>query len=384
IVCSHTHGAGLLSLDRVLLPGGDLIPEYLGRVARTAARLIRTARDAAQPATIVYGTGRCALAAHRDYWDENGQHYVCGFNPGEPADETVLVARIERDDGRPLATVVNYACHPTTLAWQNTLISPDFPGALREMVAESTGAPCLFLQGASGELGPREGFVGDPAVADRNGRQLGYAVLSVLESLPRGGTQYEYVGPVDSGATIGVWQERPLSAAERQCEAEWAVNRGAVEVLYREDLRPISAIEAELAECETNAARMQSEEADHHTAGPLRARGERLRRELMRRRSLPQGPTFPWRADLWRMGDAVWLCIQGEPYSLLQTALRAQFPGTPIMVASIGYSWSVAYLPPRGSYGKGLYQESVAVAAPGSLEHTIDVLSDRIEALLNV
>jgi hypothetical protein len=366
----------------MLLPGGDLIPDYLGRIARTAARIVRTARDAAQPATIVYGTGHCALAAHRDLWDENGQRFVCGFNPAEPADDTVLVARVEDDAGRTLATVVNYACHPTTLAWQNTLISPDYPGALRTMIAESTGAPCLFLQGASGELGPREGFVGDPEVADRNGRQLGYAVLSVLEALPRGGTQYEYVGPIDSGATIGVWQERPLSASERQCEQEWAVNREAVEVPYREDLRPISAIEAELAECETNAARLQAEEASQPTAGPLRARGERLRRELMRRRALPQGPTFPWRTDLWRIGDAVWLCIQGEPYSVLQRALRAEFPGTPIVVASIGYSWSVAYLPPKGSYGKGLYQESVAVAAPGSLEHTIDVLIERIQTLL--
>ena len=76
-----------------------------------------------------------------------------------------------------LGTLVNYACHPTTLAWENTLISPDYVGAMREVVEQHTGAPCLFLQGASGDLGPREGFVGDTAVADRNGRQLGFAAL---------------------------------------------------------------------------------------------------------------------------------------------------------------------------------------------------------------
>ena len=49
--------------------------------------------------------------------------------------------------------MVNYACHPTTLAWENTLISPDFPGAMREVVERATAAPCVFLQGASGDLG---------------------------------------------------------------------------------------------------------------------------------------------------------------------------------------------------------------------------------------
>ena len=94
------------------------------------------------------------------------------------------MARIVADDGGAIADVVNYACHPTTLAWDNTLISPDYVGAMRETVERHSGAPCLFLQGASGDLGPREGFVGDPAVADRNGRQLAFAALAALATPP--------------------------------------------------------------------------------------------------------------------------------------------------------------------------------------------------------
>src|SRR5205823_1797506 len=121
---------------------------------------------------------------------------VCGFNPGGPADDTILVARVTAERGALLGTLVNYACHPTTLAWENTQISPDYPGALREVVENATGAPCVFLQGASGDLGPREGFVADPAVADRNGRQLGYAALAALEALPPAGTRFRFKGPV--------------------------------------------------------------------------------------------------------------------------------------------------------------------------------------------
>src|SRR5213078_1736439 len=150
---------------------------------------------------------------HRDFWDEVNEIFVCGYNPKRHADDTVLVARITSVSGKVCGTLVNYACHPTTLAWDNRLISPDYPGAMRETVEKATGAPCVFLQGASGELGPREGFVGDTAVADRNGRQLGHATLAALEALPPPGTRFEYAGPVVSGATIGTWAHRPLNEA---------------------------------------------------------------------------------------------------------------------------------------------------------------------------
>ena len=62
---SHTHGAGLMGLERKYLPGGDLIEPYLDELARKIARLVVEARESLTPATIVYGYGRCNLAAHR-------------------------------------------------------------------------------------------------------------------------------------------------------------------------------------------------------------------------------------------------------------------------------------------------------------------------------
>jgi hypothetical protein len=40
------------------------------------------------------------------------------------------------------------------------------------------------------------------------------------------------------------------------------------------------------------------------------------------------------------------------------------------------------YLPTADAYGKGIYQETVAVLAPGSLEMLIDELAQRLEALV--
>ncbi|PWT85176.1 MAG: hypothetical protein C5B56_14430, partial [Proteobacteria bacterium] len=167
VTFSHTHAAGLMGLERGNLPGGDLIAPFLDTLATRIADIVQQARASGQPVNISYGAGRCSLAAQRDFFDAVSGQYVCGFNPEAPADDTVLVARITTTHGQPVATIVNYACHPTTLAWQNTLISPDYPGAMRELVETATGVPCVFLQGASGDLGPREGFVGDTAVADR-------------------------------------------------------------------------------------------------------------------------------------------------------------------------------------------------------------------------
>ena len=110
------------------------------------------------------------------------------------------------------ATLFNYACHPTTLAWQNRLLSPDYIGAAREVLEDAFGAPALFLQGASGELAPRDDYVGETAVADRNGRQLGYAAAAAIESLPPPGTRFVYTGIVGSGANLGTWEYQPCDA----------------------------------------------------------------------------------------------------------------------------------------------------------------------------
>ncbi len=57
-------------------------------------------------------------------------------------------------DGRPLAAVLNYACHPVSLGSTCTHITADFPGTARRLLEEQTGATCLFLQGARGNINP--------------------------------------------------------------------------------------------------------------------------------------------------------------------------------------------------------------------------------------
>jgi len=381
-VCfSHTHGAGLIDPAREKLPGGELIAGYLRQLTQRIVEAVTEARAGLGAATITYASGRCHLAAQRDFWDEKAASFVCGFNPAASADDTVLVARVTGADGKLLASVVNFACHPTTLAWQNTLISPDFVGAMRETIERDTNAPCVFLQGASGDLGPREGFVGDVGVADRNGRQLAYAVLATLEAMPPPRSRFNYTGAVRSGATIGTWAHQPLPEEAVAQKTLWRFRTITVDVPYRADL-------PKRDEILTHRARWLAEEASAEKAGDaLKARDahamvERADRELSRIAEKVGGPTLPVTMMLWKTGDAFWLAIEGEHYQNLQTELRQRFPGVPIVVITIANGTRPIYLPCASAYGKGIYQETIALLAPGCLEQVIEEAGRAIDAWL--
>jgi hypothetical protein len=382
IALTHTHAAGLLDSTRSDLPGGELIGRYLAQLADRAAEAVREALARLTPAIIVYSTGHCALATQRDFWDEASRQFVCGFNPAGDADDTLLLARVTRANGEMLATVVNYACHPTTLAWDNTLISPDFIGALRETVeAVTDGAPCLFLQGASGDLGPRRGFVGDVETADRNGRELGYAALSTLQSMPPAGTAFEYAGPVISGATIGTWRDRPLTEFEQAQASTWQTRAVSVPLPYRDDLPSRELSEEEMAHWIRTEAQAL-EQGNPLAARDARAQIERMARQLRRLRLLPAGESVPLRATVWRLGGALWVFVAGEHYQYLQRTLRAKFPQVPVIISTVTNGWLPGYLPTHETYGRGIYQESIAIVAPGALEQFTEAIAAEFESLI--
>jgi hypothetical protein len=374
---THTHGAGLMDRTRRHLPGGDKIGPYLERTAKQVADVIQNARCQMQEAVLTYGVGHCDLAAQRDLPDPESNQIVCGYNPAEFADDTVTLVRITDRAGKKLATVVNYACHPTTLAWENTRISPDYVGALRETVEQATGARCVFLQGASGDLGPKEGFVGDTAVADRNGRRLGWAVLSALEALPPPLTRFRYRGPVVSGATLGPWDHVPLDEKDVASKRRWQHRRLKFDLPYRPDLPTIEQARSQrehwLAEEENARAA-----GDSLKARDAHAMVERQDRLLTRLASLVPGPTFPFPVTLLRLGDAFWVFVEGEHYQMLQCRLRERFPGVPIVVNTLSNGSRCFYVVPREAYGKGIYQEAVAMLAPGTLESLIESIGNAI------
>ena len=378
---SHTHGAGWMSRTRSDLPGGELLAPYLDQLAVQMAELACRARSKIVAATIVYGQGRCDLAAHRDYFDEQGDRFVCGFNPTGQADDTLMIAQITDASGTSLATVVNYACHPTTLAWDNTLISPDWVGSMREVIEQQNGGLCLFLQGASGDLGPREGFVGDTSIADRNGRKVGFAALSTLATLVPPGTEYRYCGPVLSGTAIGTWKHQALSDDALDRQTLWRWKELLVELPYRHDLPTIEQTTSQREHwlAEESIARAANDEI---RIRDCRAEVEQRTRQLTRLNNLVPGRSYPLRLRIGIMGDAVWIFVPGELYQVFQLTLRERFSEHPVFVATLTNDWQPGYIPPACTYGYAIYQEVIAAMSPGSLELLIESIAREVQWMI--
>ena len=343
---SHTHAGPVLCAADEHLDGGELIPGYLEALADAAIAAAREAIAQAAPGRIEWASGHCGIAANREL-DVDGRALV-GYNPEATADDTVLVGRISSADGAVLGTIVNYACHPTTLSWQNRLVSPDYVGGMRNLVETATSAPVLFLQGASGELAPREQYTGDLDVADRHGRSLGHAVLAALDGLPVPGAELELSGVVESGAPLAVWAPAPATGGER------------IDGVFGE-------AELELVDLPT-----LDELAETWADIDPRSREERLGRARNLREGYIEGPTVRHPVWAWRLGDAVFVAHPGEAYSRLQTTLRERFPGTPILVANLTNGPGFVYLPTQDAYDRGAYQAWQSPLRAGSL--------DRLEA----
>jgi hypothetical protein len=96
-----------------------------------------------------------------------------------PIDPQIGLLRLDRDDGRPLAVLYNFACHPI----MNPPIkgsSADYPGFASKVIEESLGggAMAFFVQGCAGDLNPvRYKEVSHPPDAEPLGNLLGLSVM---------------------------------------------------------------------------------------------------------------------------------------------------------------------------------------------------------------
>ena len=378
VTFSHTHSAGYLSRDRADCPGGDLIGAYLDSLPGKIDEAFRAAQLSSQPATLTYGSTTCEMGCQRDYLDEARGHYVCGFNPDAATPLPLNVVRVTAANA-VVATIVNYPCHTTTLAWENTLVSPDYVGTLRDVVERETATPCLFLLAPCGDIGPRDGYVGDTSVADRNGRQVGFAALSVLAGMNPAETDHVYQGPVFSGATLGNWRHQPWTAERFASTAVAKQAALTVPLPYLSSLPKLAAAEQRHREL-IGEERTAREAGRGEESATLRAKVERQRRLLDRIRPLPQGDNYPLPTWAWQWGDAFWFAAEGEPYHQLQSEMIRQFPHRPLIAITLANGTNVSYLPTREAYSKPqLYQPEVALVAPGGLE----TLTEAIGRLLS-
>ena len=114
-----------------------------------------------------------------------------------PVDRTLGVLRFDdAETGKPLALLVNFTAHPTSIPAETLKFSADYVGSLRTTIASEWGGQAVFMQGASGDLSTDRAGHGDHvAYGTALGRQ---AVALAGELEPR-----RLAGP-----TLAVREER--------------------------------------------------------------------------------------------------------------------------------------------------------------------------------
>jgi hypothetical protein len=334
----HTHSGPASNLQNV---GRE-------KVVAGAAAAISGAQANAKTAVASWSSGRCDLARNRDLVLDS-ETFLCSVNPDGPSDDTVLVGRITDMRGRIIATMVNYACHPVSLGGGNKLISPDYYGAMREVVERDTGgAPCLFLHGASGDMTPLRSYEADTAIADQNGRQLGYAALSALTGMLPPEKELAFDRIEDSGARLGRWSPKPKPA-----NTTLTLTVSESELPYLDIPTEAELLKA-LEDC---------------TDRPLK---ERLERRLAVRRDMGAATGRRVGFTILQLGDAFLIGAPAEPYSAFQVEMRRRFPGHAVMVLNL-VNGSIGYLAPADTYEKpGLYQIKISLFRPGCMEQVIE------------
>lgn len=353
---SHTHAAPpLVELDESV-PEAALHAQWIEHLKQATLTSIHEAIRSMSPGTIDWKMGKCDLAANRDFPDPDSQRILCGFNPMGEADDTLVVGRVTDASGKLQGVMVNYACHPTTLAWTNRAISPDFPGAMRALIAKLTGAKAFFLQGCSGDLAPRHQYVDDTSVPDRYGQQLAYAVMATLESMEPAGKRLEYQQVVESGAPLAVWNHATV-----QCNTELVSIREHVSVPLK-NWPSAAEFERQLRGCSDRTLQ------------------ERLRRKRNIRQITSEGDAYGLVIWGWRIGDVVFIGTMAEAYSQMQIELRRRFPEVTIVCLNL-LNGSIGYLPPSSAFDLDLYPVTQTPFAEGCLERTIEAMADVIERL---
>jgi hypothetical protein len=381
---SATHGHSGPSLAPTWVKeGGEFIAPYVDSLPATVAGVAWQALRAARPARVSHGVGHSSLAVNRRQRTPDGR-IVVGRNPDGFVDRTVRVLRFDDAREQPLASIVHYACHPILMAWENRMLTPDYPGPMRQAVEQLTGASCLFLQGCAGNAAPAtvftEGHTGDPHYYRHAGALLGAEASRIFLELEHTHRRPQFSRVLESGAPLGVFDAGQLAEPD-----------GALGVLSARATLPVRTFPApDEALAAAAAARDELERlrAQHGSdqIGPVHLANVRAKHAAMRagHAQLTGGkPEVEIELQAIRIGPAALLAAPMELFAELGAAISQTSPFA--WTAVSGYSnGSAGYLPTPEAYDEGGYEVETASPfardAAGAFVDAATILLRRLNA----
>ncbi len=172
VAATHTHsGPDTLGLWGPRLGSSGVVPAYHARLKAKVADALKLLLTQLRPVNASAGRGEL---------DPRG---LCrDSRDPQVIDPDLGVLRLVGKDGKAVATVVNWSCHPEVLGRDNLLITADYPGPLCARVEEKTGGACVFLNGMIGGLMTPDISVENFDEAQRVGAAVADAALALKTS----------------------------------------------------------------------------------------------------------------------------------------------------------------------------------------------------------
>ena len=171
---THTHsGPDLVGIWGKDYAASGVDTAYVSFLVRTAAEQVIAADHGRVPVSLKATSG-----AFMGKWVENISDLEL--------DRTVSVLQFTDDAGRSVATLTNFACHPTFLDASHSIVSADYPGFFYQSMDRAIGGVNLFLQGAiGGWVQPEKGKPGLEGAAEA-GHELAAFVQQLIRQAATG------------------------------------------------------------------------------------------------------------------------------------------------------------------------------------------------------
>jgi hypothetical protein len=278
---------------------------------------------------------------------------------GGPVDDRVTVTRFDALDGSPIATHVNYGCHPTTLGPNNTLYTADYPGFLCRFVDEAVGGVTIFSTGPQGDVNPGgyspEGSMVGVVVpwrtfesAERYGRILADCTLAVREGLT-------------PAASSRVWGTSRIVELRRKRLPDPVVARQA-------------AVVAREAERTVTAADLTWDATYHALVAAAYA-------ELIADQAEDPGRDGPVevRASALAVGPLLHLGVSGELFVALGQQMRHALGEDRTCIAAL-CDGTIGYIPTADAFAVGAYEPNASVLQPGEGERLVEAMIELASA----
>lgn len=301
--------------------GQSVLRQYYDLLATQVAVAARRAGLSLRPARVAVGSGHSSVAVNRRETAPCGRT-VTGVNLGGPIDPQVFVVRIDGVEGSPLAVVVGYTMHPTTMGPTNRLISPDWPGYLKRTVEAMTGATCLFAQGATGDIGPGpKGFTADRRVIQCLGTRVGCEAVRVFLDIDLPPVRYLHDRIQESGAALGLWKTQPI--AEPSVRVRTASQ--FIELPVGAQI-PIDQANAAVTEAQERLHLLRVDGAPLAEIEAATFVAKRANMTSYRAHTFAGHRSFPVELQLLQIGPAVLAGVECEPFSASGLAIKEQSP----------------------------------------------------------